>query len=450
MKETSHYTYVFLIGIGGIGMSALARYFNQKGLKVSGYDRTESTLTKTLIEEGIDVVYSEAVNDQIQNLSKEKTLVIYTPAISKTSKFFDFFKTQGFQMHKRSEVLGHITKHLPTLAVAGTHGKTTTSAILVHILKASGVQLTAFCGGILQNYNTNYIGDGEEVVVVEADEFDRSFLRLHPTAAVINSMDADHLDIYGTSQMLIDTFQEFSRLVPKGHLYAKSGLDVEAQFIAINEDADVRVGSVSIEEGTYIFDFHSGEHHLEALRFSLPGHHNLFNAAAALALAIDFKPEMANQFGKALASFEGVQRRFNYIYKSDDLVVIDDYAHHPQEIDAVYQAISEMHPEKKSVVIFQPHLFSRTQDFAEDFAKSLAQFEEVNLLDIYPAREEPIEGVTSDFLMHLIQHSSKQLITKSEIQERIARAKNEVVVMLGAGDIGVEAIKISKYLHETI
>lgn len=450
MREISQYTQVFLIGIGGIGMSALARYFNQKGLKVSGYDRTETDLTKTLLQEGIEVVYSEIIDNQIQNLSKDSTLVIYTPAISKTSKFFDYFKTQDFEMLKRSVVLGEITKHLPTLAVAGTHGKTTTSAILVHILKANGIKLTAFCGGILQNYNTNYIGDGEEVVVVEADEFDRSFLQLHPTAAVINSMDADHLDIYETSQKLVDTFKEFSRLVPKGHLYAKSGLDLDAKFISINEKSDVQIENISIENGNYIFDFKDGEHHLKSLQFSLPGHHNLFNAAAALALAIDFKPQRASEFGQALVSFEGVQRRFNYVYKSEDLVVIDDYAHHPKEIDAVHQAISEMHSEKKSVVIFQPHLFSRTKDFAEDFARSLAQFDEVNLLEIYPAREEPIEGVTSEFLLNLIQHTSKHLITKNEIQNRIARAKNEVIVLLGAGDIGVEATNISNYLHETI
>lgn len=450
MKELKQYRHVFLIGIGGIGMSALARYFNQKGLKVSGYDRTESELTKTLVSEGIGVVYSEAIDNQIQSLSKETTLVIYTPAISKTSKFFDYFNTQDFVMQKRSVVLGTITKHLPTLAVAGTHGKTTTSAILVHILKASGIKLTAFCGGILQNYKTNYIGDGEEVVVVEADEFDRSFLQLHPTAAVINSLDADHLDIYETSQNLVNTFKEFSKLVPEGHLYAKSGLDLDAKFIAINGNADVQVNHIFIKNGSYIFDFKTREVHLKALEFSLPGHHNLFNAAAALALAIDFKPELANEFGKALASFEGVQRRFNYLYKSDDLVVIDDYAHHPKEIDAVHQAISEMHSEKKSVVVFQPHLFSRTKDFAEDFARSLAQFDEVNLLDIYPAREEPIVGVTSEFLLNLIQHSSKQLITKTDIQNRIMRAKDEVIVLLGAGDIGIEATKISKHFHETI
>ena len=450
MKELKQYTHVFLIGIGGIGMSALARYFNQKDLMVLGYDRTESELTKTLSVEGINVVYSETISNQIQNLSKETTLVIYTPAISKTSKFFEHFKDQNFEMYKRSVVLGEITKHLPTLAVAGTHGKTTTSAILVHILKASGINLTAFCGGILQNYKTNYIGDGEEVVVVEADEFDRSFLQLHPSAAVITSMDADHLDIYETSQKLVDTFQEFSRLVPKGHLYAKTGLNLDAQFIGIEEVTDIQITNISVEDGTYGFDFQKGNIQLEQLKFSLPGHHNLFNAASALSLAIDFRPELAEAFGKALASFEGVQRRFNYIYKSKDLVAIDDYAHHPKEIDAVYQAISEMHPEKKSVVIFQPHLFSRTKDFAEDFAKSLAQFDEVNLLDIYPAREEPMAGVTSEFLLNLIQHPLKKMITKNDIQDRITRAKNEVIVLLGAGDIGVEAIKISNYLHESI
>ncbi|MFD0933513.1 UDP-N-acetylmuramate--L-alanine ligase [Psychroflexus salinarum] len=450
MKELKQYTHVFLIGIGGIGMSALARYFNQKGLMVLGYDRTESALTNTLSAEGINLVYTETISNQFQNLSKETTLVIYTPAISNTSKFFEFFKNENFEIYKRSFVLGEITKHLPTLAVAGTHGKTTTSAILVHILKSSGVKLTAFCGGILQNYKTNYIGDGEEVVVVEADEFDRSFLELHPSAAVITSMDADHLDIYETSQKLVDTFKEFSRLVPKGHLYAKLGLDLDAQFISIEEEADIQVKNISVENGTYVFDFQKGDIRLENLEFSLPGHHNLFNASSALSLAVDFWPDLADKFGKALASFEGVQRRFNYIYKSSHFVVIDDYAHHPKEIDAVYQAISEMHPEKKSVVVFQPHLFSRTKDFAEDFAESLSQFDEVNLLDIYPAREEPIEGVTSEFLLNLIQHPLKQLITKNDIQNRIKRAKDEVIVLLGAGDIGVEATKISNYLHESI
>lgn len=450
MKGINQYTHVFLIGIGGIGMSALARYYNQKGLKVSGYDRTETDLTQTLAAEGINVFYSEIRNNHIQNLHKETSLIIYTPAISKTSKFFAYFQTKAYEMYKRSVVLGHITRHLPTLAVAGTHGKTTTSAILVHILKASGIKLTAFCGGILQNYKTNYVGDGEEVVVVEADEFDRSFLHLHPTAAVINSMDADHLDIYDTSEKLIDTFKEFSRLVPKNRLYAKSGLDLNAKSIAINEKADVEVNHISIQNGSYVFNFQKAEHSLKHLKFPLPGHHNLFNAAAALALAIDFKPELASEFGKALESFEGVQRRFNYIYKSKNLVVIDDYAHHPREIDAVYQAISEMHPHKKTIVIFQPHLYSRTRDFARDFADSLAQFDEVNLLDIYPAREEPLEGITSEFLLNLIQHPSKQLMTKNDIRDRIESAENEVVVFLGAGDIGVEATKISNYLHETI
>jgi UDP-N-acetylmuramate--alanine ligase len=449
MKELKQYTNVFLIGIGGIGMSALARYFNQKDLMVSGYDRTETDLTKTLVKEGIEVVYSESISSEIQNLSKDSSLIIYTPAISKSSKLFAYFKEQQFELYKRSVVLGTITKRLPTLAVAGTHGKTTTSAILTHLLKASGVKLTAFCGGILQNYKTNYIGDGEDVVVVEADEFDRSFLQLHPTSAVITSMDADHLDIYETPQKLTETFNEFSRLVSKGHLYAKSGLDLKAKFIAIEGEAEIQVRNISVDNGSYVFDFQNGNAHLKHLKFSLPGHHNLFNAAAALALAMDFKPELASQFGKALASFEGVQRRFNYVFKSDHLVVIDDYAHHPKEIDAVYQAISEMHPEKKSVVIFQPHLFSRTKDFAEGFAQSLAQFDEVNLLDIYPAREEPIEGITSEFLLKLIQHPSKQLISKSDVQNRMARANDEVIVMLGAGDIGVEATKISKYLYET-
>jgi UDP-N-acetylmuramate--alanine ligase len=450
MKEMKLYKTVFLLGIGGIGMSALARYFNQKGFKVSGYDKTESALTKALVSEGIHVIYTETITDDIQNLDPATSLIIYTPAISKTSTLLKHFNTQQFEMYKRSVVLGEITKGKPTLAVAGTHGKTTTSAILSHILKASGVKLTAFCGGILQNYKSNYIGDGEDVLVVEADEFDRSFLYLYPSAAVITSMDADHLDIYTTSKELEDTFIEFSKLVPKHHLYAKSCLNLDAQKIAINQEAEVCVKDISVVGGSYTFTFKKGDLELKGLKLSLPGHHNLFNAAAALALAIDFEPELAQQYGTALASFKGVQRRFQYVYKSDSLVVIDDYAHHPKEIDAVHQAISEMHPQKKSVVIFQPHLYSRTKDFAEDFAKSLAEFDEVYLLEIYPAREEPIEGISSEFLLNLIQHSSKYLISKADIKDRIQRAKHEVIVLLGAGDIGVEAAKLSNYFHETV
>jgi len=243
-------------------------------------------------------------------------------------------------MYKRALILGEITKNLPTLAVAGTHGKTTTSAILTHILKANQIKLTAFCGGILKNYKTNYIGDGDDVVVIEADEFDRSFLQLHPSAAVITSMDADHLDIYGTSESLTLAFQKFSNLVPKGHLYANSTLDIKAQSIAVNHSADYSIQHINIENGSYRFDFKSENFNLKDIQFSLPGQHNLFNAAAALCLAIDFKPSYADRFAKALASFEGVQRRFNYVYKSDLLIVIDDYAHHPKEIDAVHQAIS--------------------------------------------------------------------------------------------------------------
>jgi UDP-N-acetylmuramate--alanine ligase len=446
MKEIMQYKQVFLIGIGGIGMSALARYFNKKGLAVSGYDRTASELTHSLSKEGIVVMYSESIGTQIQNLTKDSTLVIYTPAISENSKFFEYFRKHGFEMYKRSVVLGQITKNLPTLAVAGTHGKTTTSAILIHLLKANGIKLTGFCGGILQNYNSNYIGDGEEVVVVEADEFDRSFLQLHPSAAVINSMDADHLDIYGTSQHLQDTFREFANLVPEGKLYAKSGLDLKAQFISIQEETPIKIDQISVEDGSYVFNFYKGDLLLEDLSFSLPGHHNLFNASAALCLAIDFRPELAVEFGQALKTFQGVQRRFNYIIKTDDLVVIDDYAHHPKEIDAVHQAITEMHPDRKRLVVFQPHLFSRTQDFAEEFASSLARFDEVLLLDIYPARELPIPGITSEWLLNLIPHQNKYLITKSDIQKRLKSAKGEVIALLGAGDIGVEAMNLKKLL----
>ncbi|WP_019039055.1 UDP-N-acetylmuramate--L-alanine ligase [Psychroflexus tropicus] len=450
MKALNAYTHVVFIGIGGIGMSALARYFNQKGHKVLGYDKTETELTSAMKSEGIAVYYSQEELIDLLKIDLEQILVIYTPAISDKSLLHQYFKSHNIELYKRSVILGEVTKSMPTLAVAGTHGKTTTSAILAHILKASGIKLTAFCGGVLSNYNTNYIGDGEEVVVVEADEFDRSFLQLHPSAAVINSMDADHLDIYDTPEQLTETFKAFSNLVPNHHLYMKSGLSLMAKTIGIEEDSDISVKNILVKNGSYRFDIKTKITELSNLEFSLPGHHNLLNAAAALALAIDFKPELTSAFGSALASFKGVKRRFNYIHKSDRLVVIDDYAHHPTEIDAVHQAILEMHPNKKSVVIFQPHLFTRTRDFAEGFARSLSKFDEVNLLDIYPAREEPIEGVTSEYLLNLIDHPEKALIKKRNIHDKVTNAEDKVIVLLGAGDIGVEATNLLKHWHENV
>ncbi|WP_127844358.1 UDP-N-acetylmuramate--L-alanine ligase [Psychroflexus aestuariivivens] len=451
MKAFNTYKNLFFIGIGGIGMSALARFFNSKNFRVYGYDKTESDLTSQLQNEGISIQFHEAISAELESeLQPEQTLVVYTPAVNVNSDIFQYFKNGDFQILKRAVVLGKITENLPTLAVAGTHGKTTTSAILAHILKENGIKLTAFCGGILQNYDTNFISDGEEVVVIEADEFDRSFLQLHPSAAVITSLDADHLDIYGDDQTMRSAFQEFINLVPNSHLFKQKALQIEGKSIAVGEQAEFYIENIKVENGHYVFDFVSKEHHLKNIKFDLPGKHNLFNAAAALTLAIDFKPELAQDFAKALSSFKGVKRRFNYILKTEDLVVIDDYAHHPSEISAVHQAVSEMHPNKTQIVIFQPHLFSRTRDFADDFATSLASFDEVNLLEIYPARELPIDGINAAFLLKKINNSNKKVIEKKEIKQIIDTSQNAVVVLLGAGDIGVEAHKISKYFNETV
>ena len=451
MKAFNTYKNLFFIGIGGIGMSALARFFNSKNFQIFGYDKTETELTKQLQNEGISIQFQETISAELESeLKPEQTLVVYTPAVNVNSDIFQYFKNSGFDILKRAVALGKITENLPTLAVAGTHGKTTTSAILTHILKENGIKLTAFCGGILQNYDTNFISDGEDVVVIEADEFDRSFLQLHPSAAVITSLDADHLDIYGDDQTMRSAFQEFINLVPKSHLFKQKSLPIDGKSIAVGEQAEFYIENIKVENGHYVFDFISTKHHLKNIKFDLPGQHNLFNATAALTLALDFKPEFAQGYAKALASFKGVKRRFNYLLKTENLVVIDDYAHHPSEISAVHQAVSEMHPDKTKIVIFQPHLFSRTRDFAEDFGVSLAKFDEVNLLEVYPARELPISGIDAHFLLEKIDNSNKKIIEKSEIRQVLDTAKNAVVVLLGAGDIGVEAHKISKYFNETV
>ena len=438
---------IYFIGIGGIGMSALARYFHALDYNVAGYDRSNSELVAQLRTEGITVINSEKVEDLPEEfLEDTESLIVYTPAIPKEHPQYLHFVADSYQMEKRAEVLGKLTKGHFTLAVAGTHGKTTTSTILAHLLKATGEEVTAFLGGISENYHSNLILEGDKVMVVEADEFDRSFLQLAPNIAAITSMDADHLDIYGEDSQIKDSFRAFAALVPEdGKLFFANGLPLTGTSIGVEDNADISAQNVQIKNGSYHFDLKTKEKTYSGFSLQLPGKHNLQNAVTALAMAIEFGAPPELLVG-ALASFEGVERRFSYRIKTNDLVLIDDYAHHPAEITAVHQAIREMHPGKKVLAVFQPHLFSRTRDFADEFAKSLSLFDEVLLLDIYPAREEPIEGVTSEWLLQKIENQAKQLVQKEELSEVIKSKNAELVVLLGAGDIGEEVEKIRKKL----
>ena len=440
---------VYFIGIGGIGMSALARYFMFLGKNVAGYDRTPTQLTKALQSEGITVHFDDDVA-HIESLSKEKdnTLVVVTPAVPKNHSQWNYFLDNGFEIKKRAEVLGLITKGTFCFAVAGTHGKTTTSSILGHILHESGVDVTAFLGGIVENYGSNLIGNGTTVTVVEADEFDRSFLHLHPNIACVTSMDADHLDIYGDATAIEASFIEFAdKVKDKKNLFTPPEIPLDAVTVGIDDDSVYVANNVHIENGWYVFDIKTPTEVLKNVKFGLPGRHNLTNAMLAFAMAYsyDVAPE---KIVKALASFKGVKRRFSYQIKTDELVYIDDYAHHPTEIEAVHQAVSELYADKDILVVFQPHLFSRTKDFAQGFAESLSKFKNVVLLDIYPAREVPIEGVTSEWLLGMITSPEKQLVSKPELLELIKNTTADVVVTIGAGDIGEMVPEIKKVLNE--
>lgn len=441
---------VYFIGIGGIGMSNLARYFKNLGKQVSGYDKTPSVLTNELIESGISIHFEDDINAIPKDFYLENTLVIITPAVPKTHSEWNYFLERDFQVKKRAEVLGIITKDTFCFAVAGTHGKTTTSGILGHILQESGADVTAFIGGIVENYNSNLIGSGKTVTVVEADEFDRSFLHLHPNIACITSMDADHLDIYGTSEAIEESFVEFaSKIEDKSNLFITKELLLDGVTCAVNEDAVFRAFNVRIGNGSYVFDVQTPTEVIQDLHFGLPGRHNLMNALMAIAMAKLFGTP-TDAIEKAIASFKGIKRRFSYQIKTDVKVYIDDYAHHPTEINAVHQAVRELYPNQKVLAIFQPHLFSRTRDFADDFAKSLSAFDEIILLDIYPARELPMEGINSQWLMDKMINTNKKLIAKNDLIARILESDATIIVTIGAGDIGELVPSIKKAINETI
>ena len=437
---------VYFIGIGGIGMSALARYFQNIGKNVSGYDKTPTMLTDELIAGGMTIHFEDNISLIPTEYYVENTLVIITPAVPISHSEWNYFIERDYVVKKRAEVLGIITKDTFCFAVAGTHGKTTTSSILGHILYECGTDVTAFIGGIVENYHSNLIGNGKTVTVVEADEFDRSFLHLHPNIACVTSMDADHLDIYGDVTAIEDSFGEFAdKVEDKTKIFVPKGLPLEGLTVGINEEATFKAFNVRIENGYYVFDVQTPSETIENIEFGLPGRHNLMNAIMALAMAKTFGSP-TKTIAKALASFKGIQRRFSYQIKSDKLVYIDDYAHHPTEINAVHQAVRELYPNEKVLAIFQPHLFSRTKDFADDFAKSLSQFDEILLLDIYPARELPMEGITSSWLLSKIKNTNKKLILKTNLVSTILESKAKIIVTIGAGDIGELVPKIKQAL----
>jgi len=423
-------------------MSAIANYFKSNGKHVAGYDKVSSEITNSLQHIGIDIHFEDAVDLIPPDFKKsQNTIVVYTPAISTNHSELKYFLDYNFKVLKRSEILGEITKNTTCLAVAGTHGKTTTSTILGHILKEADVNATSFLGGISENYNSNLILGGNEISVVEADEFDRSFLKLSPNIACITSMDADHLDIYGNHSELEKSFKDFAAKV-SDKLIVRKGLPIEGLTYGINEDADYDAKNLRIEEGIYIFDVQTPSETIKNIQLNLPGKHNVLNAVAALAMANNFGISLP-VIAKALLTFKGIKRRFSYKIKTNNLVLIDDYAHHPTEINAVVNSVKEMYPSKRVLGVFQPHLFSRTKDFANDFAESLAKFDELILLDIYPARELPIAGVTSTWLLNKVAIKNKCISSKEKLVENILKSKAQIIVMIGAGDIGelVDLIK---------
>lgn len=449
----------YFVGIGGIGMSALARYLQRMGIVVAGYDKTESALTRQLVTEGIPVIYTDDFSAIPSEFVQEDTLVVYTPAVPADTEVLTQFRESGNNIIKRAALLGVISQSIPTIAIAGTHGKTTTTAILAHILETAGVAHTSIVGGILTGYNTNLIGTGTEVLVTEADEYDRSFLQLHPDAVGVTSISPDHLDIYDNEEDFKASFVEFASKVEPSNRVLAAGVSLEGQTIGFEPNDDVFISHLQVVDGAYHFGLVASEYHAPELVLHLPGHHNLMNAAMASALAMQFGVG-ADYVRAALENFRGIDRRFTYRAREEDYVIIDDYAHHPDEIDAVHQAITEFFPGQKSVVVFQPHLYTRTRDFMEGFARSLAAFDEVYLLDIYPARELSIEGVTSQVLArriaevrqmqeHEIDKPAPRVIEKHHVSRVIYRSDAPVRLLLGAGDIGVIAATLEGGVYGT-
>ncbi|HJS53200.1 MAG TPA: UDP-N-acetylmuramate--L-alanine ligase [Chitinophagaceae bacterium] len=441
---------VYFIGIGGIGMSALARYFHSRGARVSGYDKTPGSLTKELERAGMSIHYEENVD----LIPKDAGLVVYTPAVPKDHKELMYYQQHGYRVMKRSDVLQIVTESSFNICIAGTHGKTTITTMVAHLLRHSGYGCNAFLGGISVNYETNFWASERNVSVVEADEYDRSFLKLSPDIAIITAMDPDHLDIYGTAEEMEKAFIDFTGKIKKGGLLiSKSGLkrvkDLKGvrhlTYSVQNKHADVHAEDIKMMNGSYEFDVVMNQKRIEKLRLNIGGMHNVENAIAAIATAssLDIDKE---KIRNAVADFKGVKRRFEYIIKTGDLVFIDDYAHHPEELRALISGAKSLFNEKKCVVIFQPHLYTRTRDLADGFAEVLDMADEVILLPIYPARELPITGVSSEMILDRMKNKNKRVLDKEELEDWIEKSfnkKGKVLVTAGAGDIDlvVEPIK---------
>lgn len=447
---------VYFIGIGGIGMSAIARFFLNSGFFVAGYDKTPSQLTKTLEAEGAIIHYE----DNIQLIpaecqDKDNCLVIYTPAIPNTHSELRFFKNNGFDLQKRAQVLGNLTRSLKGLCVAGTHGKTTTSSMLAHILNQSHIKCNAFLGGITKNYGTNYLLSKESpYVVIEADEFDRSFHWLTPWASVITSTDADHLDIYATEEAYLESFKKYSNLIlPGGTLILHTDLKMSPNiqegvniYYYSREKGDFHAENIKIGNGQITFDFISPIQNISNIELGIPVSINIDNGIAAMALAQIAGAE-ADEIKQAMLTFGGVDRRFDFHIRHDDMVYISDYAHHPEEIRQSLLSIKQLYMGKRIRAIFQPHLYSRTKDFYKEFAEALSLIDDIVLLDIYPAREEPIPGVSSKLILdHIKPHVKKQLCSKENLMSLINKEDFDVLITLGAGDIENYADEITKKL----
>lgn len=435
---------VYFFGIGGIGMSALARYFRGMGMDVAGYDRTPSPLIESLMAEGIEVNFDDrlsAIPERFTSGSHEDTLVVYTPALPVNHEGLGFMKSLGFHVLKRSEALRAVLEGKRTFAVAGTHGKTTTSAMAAFILNAESYGATAFLGGIATNFGSNLlVAKDSSIAVVEADEYDRSFLKLQPEIAVITSAEADHLDIYGTPDGLRKGFEDFAGLLPRdGLLIVREGLDLKSQspqltYAVESPTADLTTKNLTVENGAYRFVVVNQGKEIGEAEMVYPGRHNVENALAAIGMALYIGMEWGVIFER-LSKFLGVKRRFEYHIRRENRVFIDDYAHHPTEIDACVGSAREMYPEKRITGVFQPHLFSRTRDFADEFATSLEALNDLLLMEIYPAREEPIEGVNSQMLLNKIRLVNKKLVSRDNLVDEVLKLSPEVLLTMGAGDI---------------
>lgn len=430
---------IYFVGIGGIGMSALARYFRNRGVSVKGYDRAETELTKQLSAEGMQIHYT----DDISQVDKHAELVVYTPAIPADHSELNWYRDNGYPVYKRSDVLQWITESSFAVTVAGTHGKTTISTMTAYLLRETGYGCNAFLGGVSVNYNLNYWSSDNDTAVIEADEYDRSFLKLHPNIAVLTAIDPDHLDIYGTAEEMEAAFIQYTKNIKAGGtLLVKHGLHRAADFKASNimtyslqnDAANIYAANIEQRKGGYVFDILGNDWRIEKLQLRIGGMHNVENAIAAVTIAHLLKIDH-DKIREALAGFKGVKRRFEYIVNNEKVVYIDDYAHHPEELAALISSAKRLFPDRKCVVAFQPHLFTRTRDLADGFAHSLDMADEVILLDIYPARELPIDGVTSKMIADKMQNPSHTILSKEGLLEYVKAAPLDLFITAGAGDI---------------